>query len=627
MPTITEVSDEVPVAVPSDGTEDVVQGHVVEQEGKSNDSDNESADDSSSSTTSDEDQSDSSSNDETSSNSDSDKSTDSSDMEFDEERDGHSNQFIKHHEEFKQISKLIMKDAKHFKLDKRFTKRKSTTSTSKSPVARKLPFDSPFKRKKGDDFTTSEDSDDDGYESGSYASTDEESDSDDDSVCSSIDYDCSSDDTGDSEAESISEDSKDSTTSEEAISEQEKEARYQEKRAHKKRKKDVEKSVADIDTIEASIDSNLTLDLASKAIMKNLMETLRKSNKAQSDLVSSNWELNKKQQDLKDQAAKIAKAAKSKSTKAKSYSGIPKGLTSPSFPERLTFNPDKKGKDDIVTFFEDFEEICEHVQPQYRTHFLFKQLHKDVTTVLRQYRRTYKKKNKRKMSYKATKSWLFKNYKKRGAKSAAYAKLDDITQGTTTVQSYVTKLGAAFVHLEEMGHTIDKLSRRQRLVNGLRTKLRNEAKKWPDFYDMKQSALVKKLKSLDESLKDSEKGHEANVATISTKEFNKMKERVVFLEKKGKAHKVDHSSDDETAAAVDTRSERDKMISTNKMKRFYSEEIFKERLKYSVKKGDPRKKPEYYNKDEYEGEKVCILCKKSGHTLDTCKLWVKKYSK
>ena len=57
------------------------------------------------------------------------------------------------------------------------------------------------------------------------------------------------------------------------------------------------------------------------------------------------------------------------------------------------------------------------------------------------------------MSYKATKSWLFKNYKKRGAKSAAYAKLDDITQGTTTVQSYVTKLGAAFVHLEEMGHT------------------------------------------------------------------------------------------------------------------------------------------------------------------------------
>ena len=109
------------------------------------------------------------------------------------------------------------------------------------------------------------------------------------------------------------------------------------------------------------------------------------------------------------------------------------------------------------------------------------------------------------MSYKATKSWLFKNYKKRGAKSAAYAKLDDITQGTTTVQSYVTKLGAAFVHLEEMGHTIDKLSRRQRLVNGLRTKLRNEAKKWPDFYDMKQSALVKKLKSLDEWLKDSEK--------------------------------------------------------------------------------------------------------------------------
>ena len=198
MPTITEVSDEVPVAVPSDGTEDVVQGHVVEQEGKSNDSDNESADDSSSSTTSDEDQSDSSSNDETSSNSDSDKSTDSSDMEFDEERDGHSNKFIKHHEEFKQISKLIMKDAKHFKLDKRFTKRKSTTSTSKSPVVRKLPFDSPFKRKKGDGFTTSEDSDDDGYESGSYASTDEESDSDDDSVCSSIDYDCSSDDTGDS---------------------------------------------------------------------------------------------------------------------------------------------------------------------------------------------------------------------------------------------------------------------------------------------------------------------------------------------------------------------------------------------------------------------------------------------
>ena len=192
MPTITEVSDEVPVAVPSDGTEDVVQGHVVEQEGKSNDSDNESADDSSSSTTSDEDQSDSSSNDETSSNSDSDKSTDSSDMEFDEERDGHSNQFIRHHEEFKQISKLIMKNAKHFKLDKRFTKRKSTTSTSKSPVVRKLPFDSPFKRKKGDDFTTSEDSDDDGYESGSYASTDEESDSDDDSVCSSIDYDCSS---------------------------------------------------------------------------------------------------------------------------------------------------------------------------------------------------------------------------------------------------------------------------------------------------------------------------------------------------------------------------------------------------------------------------------------------------
>ena len=62
MPTITEVSDEVPVAVPSDGTEDVVQGHVVEQEGKSNDSDDESADDSSSSTTSDEDQSDSSSN-------------------------------------------------------------------------------------------------------------------------------------------------------------------------------------------------------------------------------------------------------------------------------------------------------------------------------------------------------------------------------------------------------------------------------------------------------------------------------------------------------------------------------------------------------------------------------------
>ena len=61
MPTITEVSDEVPVAVPSDGTEDVVQGHVVEQEGKSNDTDDESADDSSSSTTSDEDQSDSSS--------------------------------------------------------------------------------------------------------------------------------------------------------------------------------------------------------------------------------------------------------------------------------------------------------------------------------------------------------------------------------------------------------------------------------------------------------------------------------------------------------------------------------------------------------------------------------------
>ena len=84
MPTITEVSDEVPVAVPSDGTEDVVQGHVVEQEGKSNDTDDESADDSSSSTTSDEDQSDSSSNDETSSNSDSDKSTDSSDMEFDD---------------------------------------------------------------------------------------------------------------------------------------------------------------------------------------------------------------------------------------------------------------------------------------------------------------------------------------------------------------------------------------------------------------------------------------------------------------------------------------------------------------------------------------------------------------
>ena len=45
MPTITEVSDEVPVAVPSDGTEDVVQGHVVEQEGKSNGTDDESADD------------------------------------------------------------------------------------------------------------------------------------------------------------------------------------------------------------------------------------------------------------------------------------------------------------------------------------------------------------------------------------------------------------------------------------------------------------------------------------------------------------------------------------------------------------------------------------------------------
>ena len=58
----------------------------------------------------------------------------------------------------------------------------------------------------------------------------------------------------------------------------------------------------------------------------------------------------------------------------------------------------------------------------------------------------------------------------------------------------------------------------------------------------------------------------------------------------------------ETAAAVDTRSERDKMISTNKMKRFYSEEIFKERLKYSVKKGDPRKKPEYYYGREWRRE-------------------------
>ena len=82
-------------------------------------------------------------------------------------------------------------------------------------------------------------------------------------------------------------------------------------------------------------------------------------------------------------------------------------------------------------------------------------------------------------------------------------------------------------------------------------------------------------------MKDSEKGHEANAATISAKEFNKMKERVVFLEKIGKTHKYD-SSDDETAAAVDTRSERDKMISTNKMKRFYSEEVFKERLLHYI---------------------------------------------
>ena len=47
MPTITEVSDEVPMAVPSNGTEDVVQGQVIGQDFKSNDSDNESGDDSS----------------------------------------------------------------------------------------------------------------------------------------------------------------------------------------------------------------------------------------------------------------------------------------------------------------------------------------------------------------------------------------------------------------------------------------------------------------------------------------------------------------------------------------------------------------------------------------------------
>ena len=115
----------------------------------------------------------------------------------------------------------------------------------------------------------------------------------------------------------------------------------------------------------------------------------------------------------------------------------------------------------------------------------------------------------------------------------------------------------------------------------------------------------------------------------SDSKVNKLEARIAQLEKEKPKDKG--GSEEEVVSTVhkskDKRSEQEKSLTLRNMEKYYSSEIFKSRLKFAAQKGDPRKHPEYYKNDKYEGKPACIFCKKIGHTMDTCHAWAKKHGK
>lgn len=443
----------------------------------------------------------------------------------------------------------------------------------------------------------------------------------------------SSEDNSDSDLDSSRESiESDASDLEESESDSEADALAQEEVAMRRAK--TKSTREQIDAVTAAVEASTTIDETTKNAILALTKVSANSLQEQDEHAQESIEHKRTVRSLKRAAtsakrsAKKAKREASQSRKS-SYKNAPKGLTTPTFPATLVFNPDKGGQDDVIDFLEKFEEICAHVPTEYKTYYLARQLAPDVALVLRQHQKLHKKYKKSVMTYNQTRKWVISNYKKRDALSVAFAKLKTIKQGTSTVHSYVTKLQAQFSQIEEHGHVIDKLSRRNYLVDGLRARLRTKAKAWTDFYEMRASKLIRELSSLDESLKEADKASRATVSLASDSKVNKLEARIAQLEKEKPKDKG--GSEEEVVSTVhkskDKRSEQEKSLTLRNMEKYYSSEIFKSRLKFAAQKGDPRKHPEYYKNDKYEGKPACIFCKKIGHTMDTCHAWAKKHGK
>ena len=401
-------------------------------------------------------------------------------------------------------------------------------------------------------------------------------------------------------------------------------------KARKRKRERGEREVAKAASKVADAIFSSRVDLATKDAMRGILTTLKAQAAVQRDLLREATRTSKVRQDLRRKLkaqAKATKAAKREAKEAKreakrkrgANARLPKGLDSPTFPEDCKFDPDNKKRDDLESFLEKMDALMVHVHVKHKSYYLLQQLSNPVAKILRLYDRTRYKSTGKRMRYKDHIHWLRANYSARDAVGRAFAKMQAIKQGGTSVQSFVTRLQAAFVELEGHGHVIDKLSRRQALVNGLRAKLKTEALKWTDFYERRADLLIPALKSLDASLKESDKAanKESASAAISQKRFKAMEEEIQSL----KSEKAT-----EAVAAVDTRTDMQKSITMRSMKEYYKDEdLWSKRLKYSQEKGDPSKKPEYYKHDKYNGQKACIYCKKLGHTFDTCKAWKKKH--
>ena len=298
----------------------------------------------------------------------------------------------------------------------------------------------------------------------------------------------------------------------------------------------------------------------------------------------------------------------------------PKAMTNPTFADTCKFDPGQRKYSNLTTFFYEFEDTCQFVHKDHMIFFLRTRLAKDVREVLRSKMKTYEDVRGKPMTYSKVKNYLTSTYESRDQDVRLFNEMREVKQGSGTIQTYVTRLKAAFAALETRGHTIDKFSKRNYLLQGLNKGVRAEAEKNTRYHTMSGSELVKVLTAHDEALKSASNSTGANAVIAAVTKAQRREMRKIAKEEAEAAAAAEGGTRKVTFAKKKSTkfNDGDARLKMSAMKQFYTEEQWKERVTMATEKIDPRTKPTLFQKDKVGKEKACVWCRTIGHTMDAC---------